>query len=140
MYCRSDIVINPNDLHWEFVRSSGLGGQNVNKVSTAVQLRFDVKSCDSLSVNTKARLKKLAGKRMTRKGEIIIIAQKYRTQRQNREDALSRLILLIHKAMQKPKPRKRTCPSQIVRQRRLEAKRRHSEKKKNRQTTQVEQK
>ena len=133
MPLNNNFFFDPDNLQWEFVRSSGPGGQNVNKVATAVQLRFDVRSCHSLPEDVKLRLIKVAGKRLTNDGKIIITARTYRTQHRNREAALSRLMILIQKALVKPKPRKRTQPSHTAKQKRLDAKRRHSEKKRRRQ-------
>lgn len=128
-----NISIDEQELEWEFVRSSGPGGQNVNKVSTAVQLRFDVKHSPSLPGEVKERLKRLAGRRMTRRGHLIIEAHRYRYQERNREDALKRLKHLIAKAAQKPKTRKKTQPTLGSKLERLETKRRRGDKKKLRQ-------
>lgn len=122
--------LSENELKWDFVRSTGPGGQNVNKVATAVQLRFNIDASKSLSEDTKQRLKRLAGKRLTQDGDLIIIARRYRSQLQNREDALSRLSLLIEKAAEKPTVRKPTHLSLSAKRKRLEIKRRQSEKKK----------
>jgi len=128
-----DISIAEQELQWEFIRSSGPGGQNVNKVSTAVQLRFDVKHSPSVPDDVKKRLIRLAGRRMTREGELIIEARQYRYQERNRQDALKRLIELIRKAAQKPKIRLKTNPTLSSRVKRLESKRRKGEKKRLRQ-------
>lgn len=132
IYVNADISIDENELQWDFVRSSGPGGQNVNKVSTAVQLRFDVKHSLSLPEEIKTRLMRLAGRRMTLAGELIIEARQHRYQERNRQDALMRLIDLIEKAARKPKKRHKTRPTASSRERRLESKRHHSEKKRNR--------
>lgn len=126
----NEIILKPNVLQWEFVRSSGPGGQNVNKVATAVQLRFKLDICENLPSDVKTRLKQIAGTRLTKDGDILIDARKHRSQHQNREDALFRLSLMIQKAMEKPRPRKRTRPSAASVKKRLDAKRRLSEKKK----------
>ena len=120
-------VIDENELQWEFKQSSGPGGQNVNKVATAVQLRFDVARTPSLTDEVRARLVRLAGKRMTRDGELIIEAKRYRTQDQNRQDALKRLVELLQKAYEKPKTRRKTRPTLASRQKRMAGKRRRSE-------------
>jgi ribosome-associated protein len=138
MTLKNNIILDPNNLRWEFVRSSGPGGQNVNKVATAVQLRFDVGSCDTLSPDAKARLKTIAGKRLNQNDEIVVTAKRHRSQHQNRQDALVRLMLLIQKALEKPRTRKRTRPSPAAKQRRLEAKRRHGEKKSMRRKVRLE--
>lgn len=132
IYVNADISIDENELQWDFIRSSGPGGQNVNKVSTAVQLRFDVKHSSSLPEEIKPRLIRLAGRRMTLAGELIIEARQYRYQERNRQDALSRLIDLIEKAARKPKKRHKTNPTASSREKRLETKHHHSEKKRNR--------
>lgn len=130
MFLTDDFEINENELKWDFVRSSGPGGQNVNKVATAVQLRFNINASKSIPDEIKQRLKKLAGKRLTQDGELVITARRHRSQLQNRADAFSRLILIIQKAAEKPSVRKHTRPSLSARRNRLEAKRRQSEKKK----------
>ena len=126
------ISIDESEIQEEFVRSSGPGGQNVNKVATAVQLRFNVRNSPSLPDEVRERLMQLAGRRMTESGELIISARRFRTQSRNREDALNRLIELIRKATQKPKPRRKRKPSLISKQRRLEEKRKRGEIKKQR--------
>lgn len=118
--------IQPGEIRFDFVRSSGPGGQNVNKVATAVQLRFDARSSNSLTPEVKDRLMRLAGNRLTRNGEIIIEASRFRSQQMNRDDALERLARLIEKASVPPKPRQKTKPTAGARLRRLETKRRHS--------------
>ena len=121
------------ELVFEYVRASGPGGQNVNKVATAVQLRFDVTRSPSLREDVKARLVKLAGKRVTADGVLVIEAKKYRTQEQNRFDALERFYGLLKKASQKPKARKATSPTRASKERRLAEKRRRGDIKRNRQ-------
>src|SRR5271157_1996433 len=98
----SDIIIEEDELSWEFVRSSGPGGQNVNKVATAVQLRFDVAHSASLPEDVRERLTRLAGKRMTQEGYLIINARRFRTQEQNRQDSVTRLVGLIRQPAQGP--------------------------------------
>ncbi|GAB4478306.1 MAG: alternative ribosome rescue aminoacyl-tRNA hydrolase ArfB [Anaerolineales bacterium] len=121
------LSIAEEDLQWDFVRASGPGGQNVNKVSSAVQLRFNVLNNEHLPPEVRARLLHLAGKRINANGELVIQAQRRRTQEQNRQEALERLILLLQKAAQKTKPRRPTRPSATARQARLESKRRRSQ-------------
>ena len=126
------ISIDENEIQEEFVRSSGPGGQNVNKVATAVQLRFNVRNSPSLPDEVCEQLMKLAGKRMTESGELIISARRFRTQSRNREDALNRLIALIRKASHKPKPRRKRKPSLLSKLRRLDEKRKRGEIKRQR--------
>ncbi|MFW5854653.1 MAG: alternative ribosome rescue aminoacyl-tRNA hydrolase ArfB [Thermodesulfobacteriota bacterium] len=121
-----DIHIHESDLQEEFVRSSGPGGQNVNKVATAVKLRFDLEGSASLPSTVKNRLYRIAGNRINSKGFLVIDARRHRSQEQNRQEALERLLELIRKASRKPKRRKPTKPSAAARQRRLENKRRRS--------------
>jgi len=116
------ISLDDREITFTFVRASGPGGQNVNKVATAAQLRFDVRNSPSLPEEVKARLVKLAGKRATEDGILVIEAKRYRTQEQNREDAIQRLGALIQKALEKPKSRRATRPSAAAKGRRLEAK------------------
>jgi ribosome-associated protein len=123
------LKIQPGEIHFDFVRSSGPGGQNVNKVATAVQLRFDARSSNSLTPEVKTRLMRLAGNRLTRNGEIIIEASRFRSQQMNRDDALERLARLIEQASVRPKPRHKTKPTRSAKLRRLETKRRRSETK-----------
>jgi len=110
------------DLQFQFVRGSGPGGQNVNKVATAAQLRFDVIGTEALNAAVKARLRALAGNRMTAEGALLIIARNHRTQEGNRRDALERLEQLIARASVEPKKRHKTRPTFGSRQRRLEVK------------------
>lgn len=116
------ITIDEEEIHQQFIRASGPGGQNVNKVATAVQLRFDVAHSPSLPEDVRERLTRLAGKRMTREGYLIINARRFRTQEQNRQDSVARLVNLIRQAAQRPKIRKRTRPTQASKERRLESK------------------
>lgn len=123
------IAIDEREIQEDFVRSSGPGGQNVNKVATAVQLRFDVANCPSLPDDVRERLIRLAGKRITAGGVLIVEARRFRTQSANRRDALDRLVKLIVRAASKPKTRRRTRPTLASRQRRLETKRRQGQAK-----------
>ena len=102
-----------------FIRASGPGGQNVNKVASAVQLRFDVRRSPSLPQSVRERLERLGGSRITQDGVLVITAQRFRSQERNRQDALARLIALIRRAATPPVPRRRTRPSAAARQRRL---------------------
>jgi ribosome-associated protein len=120
------IAIDPAELREAFVRASGPGGQNVNKVSTAVQLRFDVRASPSLPGDVRVRLERLAGRRLTADGVIVITAARFRTQARNREDARERLFDLIRQAAEPPVPRRATRPSRAVKQRRAESKQRRS--------------
>lgn len=127
------LAIDESEIQEHFIRSSGPGGQNVNKVSTAVQLRFDVANSPSLPEDIRHRLIKLAGpSRMTDEGELLIDARQHRTRQRNRDDALQRLIDLIRHAVVPPKKRRKTRPTLASRKRRLESKRQRSQTKKNR--------
>jgi ribosome-associated protein len=120
------ISIDESEIQLAFVQGSGPGGQNVNKVASQVQLRFDVNS-PSLPDYVRSRLMNIAGNRITNSGELVINAQRYRTQEQNRQDAIDRLVELIREAVVPPKKRKRTHPTRASKRKRLESKRRHSE-------------
>jgi ribosome-associated protein len=128
------ISIREAELTLDFIRSSGPGGQNVNKVATAVQLRFDVFRSTSLPETVRRRLLRMAGKRVSKEGVLLIDARRFRTQERNRQDAVDRLVEWIRKAAVKPKKRIKTRPTLRSRERRLEGKRRRSETKRLRQT------
>lgn len=126
------LSLREDELQFQFKLASGPGGQNVNKVATAAELRFDVARSPSLPEAVRARLLILAGSRVTQDGELLITARRFRSQERNRQDAIDRLIALIRKAAEPPKPRLKTRPSRAARERRLEEKRRLGEKKQTR--------
>jgi ribosome-associated protein len=128
----SSITLDDNDIEERFIRSPGPGGQKVNKTESAVQLRFHARKCKALSNAVYLRLQKLAGRRMTSEGDIVIIANTYRTQEQNRKDARDRLTELIREAATVPKRRRPTKPTKGSKERRLEGKRRRADVKKGR--------
>src|SRR6201992_65898 len=120
------IAIDESELSETFVRASGPGGQNVNKLSTAVQLRFDVRHSPSLPPDVRARLVRLAGSRLTQDGVLVIMAQRHRTQERNREDARERLTALTRRPAVRPKPRRPTRPTLASREHRIEGKKRRA--------------
>jgi ribosome-associated protein len=120
------ISIVEDELEERFIRASGPGGQNVNKLNTAVQLRFDVRHSPALRDDVRARLTRLAGRRLTNDGVLVITAQRHRTQERNRQDALDRLIELIRRAAVAPKPRRPTKPTKGSKERRLQGKKQRS--------------
>lgn len=121
-----DIIVDESDIDISFVRASGPGGQNVNKLSTAAQLRFDVGRLN-LAADTLARLQTLAGQRMTKDGVLVLHAQRFRTQERNRADAVERLVVLLREAAVRPKPRRPTRPTLGSKKRRLDGKKRRSD-------------
>ena len=118
------IAIDEGELDESFVRASGPGGQNVNKLSSAVQLRFDVRHSPNLPPDVRARLERLAGSRLTREGVLIISGQRHRTQERNRQDARDRLVALIRQAAVVPVKRRKTKPTRASREKRIESKKR----------------
>jgi ribosome-associated protein len=128
----SDLAIDENEIEEKFIRASGPGGQNVNKVATAVQLRFDVQHSPSLPEAVRERLLRLAANRVTAEGMLVIEARRFRTQEQNRQDARQRLAALVQKAAAAPKPRRPTRPTLAAKRRRVENKRRQSQLKRGR--------
>lgn len=127
-------TIPENELNWQFIRASGPGGQNVNKVCTAAQLHFNINSCSVLSAAVKERLYQVAGNRVNKQGELVITAQTHRTQVANREDALQRLEKFIHRARYVPKKRIKTKPSKASVERGKTTKKLNSQKKQQRQS------
>ena len=113
------LALDERDLEESFIRASGPGGQNVNKVASAVQLRFDLRQSRSLPEPVRIRLETLAGRRVSQEGVLVITAQRFRSQERNRQDALDRLVALIRRAAEPPRPRRPTRPSAASRERRL---------------------
>lgn len=129
------IAIDENDLEFEFLRSSGPGGQNVNKVETAVRLRFNFLKCEVLPLEVRVRIKRLAGSRLDSEGNLLLLARSKRTQEGNKQDAVERLVELIRQALIVPKKRRDTKPTRSSQIKRVESKRKHSQNKNMRRNT-----
>ena len=128
-YLSNGLMLDASEFHFSFMRASGPGGQNVNKVESAVELRWDLRKSIHLPVGVRLRLEALAGSRVTDDGVLIIQAQRHRTQERNRADAVERVMALCEQALHPPKPRKKTKPSKAAKRRRLEGKKRQGDKK-----------
>jgi ribosome-associated protein len=124
IWIAAGLALDPAEIEESFVRAAGPGGQHVNKTSTAVQLRFDVRHSPSLPAEVRARLERLAGRRLTREGVLVLVAQGERSQKRNREEALARLVSLVRAAARPPVPRKKTRPTRASKERRLDGKKR----------------
>ncbi len=122
IWIAGSLTLDPSEIEESFVRAAGPGGQHVNKTSTAVQLRFDVRRSPSLPDDVRARLERLAGNRLTQDGVLVLVAQGQRSQKRNREEALERLVELVREAARRPTPRRPTRPTRASKQRRLDSK------------------
>ena len=125
IWVTGSLTIDPSEIEESFVRATGPGGQHVNKTSSAVQLRFDVRSSPSLPDDVRWRLEKLAGSRLTNDGVLVLIAQSQRSQKRNREEALERLVELVREAAHRPTPRVKTRVSRAAKRRRVDDKKHH---------------
>jgi len=125
IWITGSLTIDPSEIEESFVRATGPGGQHVNKTSSAVQLRFDVRNSPSLPDDVRWRLEKLAGSRLTNDGVLVLIAQSQRSQKRNREEALERLVELVREAAQRPTPRVKTRVSRAAKRRRVDDKKHH---------------
>jgi ribosome-associated protein len=125
IWISGSLTLDPAELEESFVRAAGPGGQHVNKTSTAVQLRFDVRHSPSLPDDVRHRLERLAGRRLTREGVLVLVAQGERSQKRNREEVLARLVDLVREAARPPVPRKKSRPPRASKRRRLEDKKKH---------------
>ncbi|HEY7299971.1 MAG TPA: alternative ribosome rescue aminoacyl-tRNA hydrolase ArfB [Xanthobacteraceae bacterium] len=137
IHITDSINIDESELEEQFIRASGPGGQNVNKLASAVQLRFDARHSPSLPDDVRARLERLAGRRLTHEGVIVIAAQRHRSQERNRQDARERLVALIRAAAVPPIPRRPTKPSKAARERRIESKKHRASIKRERRSRSV---
>jgi len=126
------LQLDEAELEFSYILASGPGGQNVNKVATAVQLRFPVRASASLPEPVKVRLVQQLGRRLTREGELVITARRFRSQERNREDAVDRLVEMVRHAAQPPRKRRKTAPSRAARERRMAEKRKRGERKRER--------
>ena len=125
IWVTGSLTLDPAEIEESFVRATGPGGQHVNTTSTAVQLRFDVRHSPSLTDDVRHRLERLAGRRLTRDGVIVLVAQGQRSQKRNREEALDRLVALVREAARPPVPRKKTRVSKAAKRRRVDDKKHH---------------